>query len=96
MGMVYGTELQRTHHHRLLRAGLMAMKEGSRVFQNEDLHPSFRTSLRVGRLYKKFVSQFGSADCIDILGKVCRSKDRDFCEEVARSTAQLTLDLIDV
>lgn len=96
LGMVYGTELQRTHHHRLLRAGLMAMKEGSRVFQNEDLHPSFRTSLRVGRLYKKFVSQFGSADCIDILGKVCRSKDRDFCEDVARITAQLTLDLIDV
>ena len=57
---------------------------------------SFKTSLRVGMLYKKFVSQFGSADCIDILGKVSRSKNRDSCEEIARSTAQLALDLMSV
>jgi hypothetical protein len=50
----------------------------------------------VGMLYKKFVSQFGSADCIDILGKVSRSKNMDSCEEVARSAAQLALDLMSV
>jgi hypothetical protein len=72
------------------------MKEGGRVFQNEHLYPSFRTSFRVGMLYKKFVSKFGSADCIDILGKVPRSKNRDSCEEVARSAAQLALDLMPV
>ena len=72
------------------------MKERSRVFQNENLHPSFKTSLRVGMLYKKFVSKFGSADCIDILGRVSPLKDRGFCEEIARSTAQLALDFIDV
>jgi C_GCAxxG_C_C family probable redox protein len=96
LGMMYGTDLRRTQHSRLFRAGLVAMKEGSRVFQNEHLHPSFKTSLRVGMLYKKFVSQFGSADCIDILGKVSRSKNRDSCEEVARSAAQLALDLMSV
>ncbi|MGB3478953.1 MAG: hypothetical protein WBB67_07315, partial [bacterium] len=91
---VYGSELQRTQPTRLFRAALVAMKEGSRVFQNEHLHPSFKTSLRVGRLYRKFVSRFGSADCTDILGKTYESKTRGFCEEIARSTAQLTLDLI--
>jgi C_GCAxxG_C_C family probable redox protein len=95
LGIVYGSELQRTQPTRLFRATLVAMKEGSRVFQNEHLHPSFKTSLRVGRLYRKFVSRFGSADCTDILGKTYESKTRGFCEEIARSTAQLTLDLID-
>lgn len=96
IGTVYGTELRTRQHSRLFRAGLVAMKEGSRVFQNEDLHPSFKTSLRVSMLYKKFVSQFRSANCIDILGKVSWSKNRPFCEEIAQSTAQLALDLIDV
>ena len=64
-------------------------------FDTKKFH-SFKTSLRVGMLYKKFVSQFGSADCIDILGKVSRSKKRDSCEEIARSTAQLALDLMSV
>ena len=96
IGVVYGTEVPRTHPTRLFRAGLVAMKEGSRVFQNEDLHPSFRTSLRVGRLYREFVSRFGSADCADILGKTDKSKSRDFCEEIAQSTARFTLGLIDV
>jgi C_GCAxxG_C_C family probable redox protein len=96
LGIMYGTDLRKTQHSRLFRAGLAAMKEGSRVFQNEHLHPSFKTSLRVGMLYKKFVSQFGSADCIDILGKVSRSKNRDSCEKIARSAAQLALDLMSV
>lgn len=96
LGTVYGTELRRKQHSRLFRAGLVAMKEGGRAFQKEHLHPSFKTSLRVGMLYKKFVSKFGSADCIDILGRVSPSKNRDFCEEVAQSTAQLALDFIDV
>jgi C_GCAxxG_C_C family probable redox protein len=96
LGIMYGTDLQKTQHSRLFRAGLVAMKEGSGVFQNEHLHPSFKTSLRVGMLYKKFVSQFGSGDCIDILGKVSRSKNRDSCEKVARSAAQLALDLMPV
>ena len=96
LGTVYGTELQRTQPVKLFRAALAAMKEGSRVFQNEHLHPSFKTSLRVGELYGKFVSRFGSADCADILGKTYESKSGDFCEEIAQSTAQLTLDLIDV
>jgi hypothetical protein len=47
-------------------------------------------------LYKKFVSQFGSADCIDILDNVYRSKNRGSCEEVARSAAQFALDLMSV
>jgi C_GCAxxG_C_C family probable redox protein len=96
LGTVYGTELRRKQHSRLFRAGLVAMKEGSRAFQKEHLHPSFKTSLRVGMLYKKFVSKFGSADCIDILGRVSPSKDRGFCEEIAKNTAQLALNFIDV
>ncbi len=96
LGIVYGTELQRTQPTRLLRAGLVAMKEGSRVFQKEHLHPSFKTSLRVGKLYRKFISRFGSANCTDILGKAYQPKSRDFCEEIAQSTAQLTSDLIDI
>jgi C_GCAxxG_C_C family probable redox protein len=96
LGIMYGTDPWRTQHSRVFRAGLVAMKEGSRVFQNEHLHPSFKTSLRVGMLYKKFVSQFGSADCINILGKVSQSKNRNSCEEIARSTAQLALDLMSV
>ncbi|MCK4390455.1 MAG: C-GCAxxG-C-C family protein [Desulfobacterales bacterium] len=94
LGTVYGTELQRTQPAMVFRAGFAAMKEGSRVFQNEDLHPSFKTSLRVGKLYRKFVSRFGSADCTDILGKACRPKNRDLCEEIAQTTSQFTLDLI--
>ena len=96
LGTVYGTELRKTQPSRLFRAGLVAMKEGSRVFQNEHLHPSFKTSLRAGMLYNKFVSQFGSVDCIDIIGRVSRSKKRNYCEEIAESTAQLTLDCVDV
>ncbi len=96
LGIVYGTELQRPQPVRYLRAGIVAMKEGSRVFQNEHLHPSFKTSLRVGSLYRKFVSRFGSADCAVILDKTYVHKNRPSCEEIAQSTAQLTLDLIDV
>jgi C_GCAxxG_C_C family probable redox protein len=94
LGVVYGSELGRTHPATLFRAGLMAMKEGSRVFDDEHLHPSFRTSLRVGRLYRKFVSQFGSANCADILGQARRQKNRDFCDQVAEGTAQLALGLM--
>jgi C_GCAxxG_C_C family probable redox protein len=96
LGMAYGTELQMRHPTKVFRAGLVAMKEGSRVFQNEHLHPSFRASLRVGRLYRRFVSQFGSADCTDIIGRTHGTKNRDFCEQIAHSTAQSALDLIDV
>ena len=96
LGAVHGTELQRTQPVKLFRAGWVAMKEGSRVFQNEHLHPSFRTSLRVGELYRRFVSRFGSADCADILGQTNESKRGALCGEIAQSTAQLTLDLIDV
>jgi C_GCAxxG_C_C family probable redox protein len=93
LGIVYGTELQRPQPIRYLRAGLVAMKEGSRVFQNEHLHPSFKTSLRVGRLYRQFVSRFGSADCAGVLGKA-NGSTRGFCEEIVEDTAELTLDLI--
>jgi len=95
LGALYGTDLRERHHSQLFRAGLVAMKEGSRVFQKEDLHPSFRTSLRVGKLYERFVSQFGSADCVDILGKVSPWKQRDFCEDMAQRTAQLALEFTD-
>ncbi|MDY6988408.1 MAG: C-GCAxxG-C-C family protein [Thermodesulfobacteriota bacterium] len=95
LGALYGTDLREKCHSRLLRAGLVAMKEGSRVFQNEDLHPSFKTSLRVGKLYERFVSQFGSADCVDILAKVSPSKQSAFCEDMARRTAQLALEFTD-
>ena len=67
LGIVYGTEIERTQPARLFKAGFVAMKEGSRVFENEDLHPSFKTSLRVSRLYREFVSRFGSVDCADII-----------------------------
>jgi hypothetical protein len=72
------------------------MKEGGRVFQDEHLHPSFKTSLRVAVFYKKFLSQFGTVDCVDILTKAPPSKNKDFCKEIAQQTAQLALDLIDV
>ncbi|MDY6951072.1 MAG: C-GCAxxG-C-C family protein [Thermodesulfobacteriota bacterium] len=95
LGALYGTDLREKRHSRLLRAGLVAMKEGSRVFQNEDLHPSFKTSLRVGKLYERFVAKWGSADCVDILGKVSPSRQKGFCEDMARRTAQLVLEFTD-
>jgi C_GCAxxG_C_C family probable redox protein len=94
LGIAYGTDLQRTRPTGLFKTGLVAMKEGGRVFQKEHLHPSFKTSLRVGSLYRKFVSRFGSANCYDILGGDYGFKGKDFCEEIAKTTAQLTLDLI--
>ena len=90
LGILYGTELEKMQPTRIFKAGWVAMKEGSRVFQKEDLHPSFRTSLRVSRLYRGFVSRFGSANCKDILGHF---KNRDLCEEIAGYTAQCTLTL---
>ncbi len=95
LGVAYGSELERTHPATLFKAGLMAMKEGGRVFDDEHLHPSFRTSLRVGRLYRKFVSQFGSANCTAILGQARRQKNRDFCDQVAEGCAQLALSMIE-
>lgn len=94
LGMTYGTEPQSTKPARLLRTGLVAMQQGSRVFQHEELHPSFRASLRVSRLYREFVSRFGSTDCTEILSKANKSKNSHFCEEIAQSTSDLTLDLI--
>lgn len=94
LGVAHGRGLERTQPATLFRAGLMAMKEGSRVFDDEHLHPSFRTSLSVGRLYRKFVSQFGSANCTDILGQARRQKNKDFCDQVAEGTAQLALGLM--
>jgi len=96
LGVLYGRDLRERHHSQLFRAGLVAMKEGSRVFHQEDLHPSFRASLRVGKLYERFVSEFGSADCLHILGKVSPSTQRDFCENVAQRTAQLAMEFTDV
>ena len=94
LGIIYGTELQSTKPVRFLRTGLVAMQQGSRVFQHEDLHPSFRAGLRVSKLYRGFVSQFGSTNCTEILGKANKSKNSHFCEEIAQSTSDLTLDLI--
>jgi hypothetical protein len=70
------------------------VQQGSRVFQHEELHPSFRASLRVSKLYRGFVSRYGSTDCAEILSKANKSKNSHFCEEIARSTSDLTLDLI--
>ncbi len=96
LGIVYGTELERIQPARLLKAGFVAMKEGSGVFQHEDLHPSFRTSLRVSKLYRQFVSRFGSVDCADIIANGGWPKKRGLCEEIAKSTAELALELVDV
>jgi len=96
LGSVYGTEPRRRQRCRIFKAGLVTMKEGSRAFQREHLHPSFKTSLRVGRLYKQFVSTFGSADCMDILGSVSSSQGPDGCEKMPQTTAQLALDFMDV
>jgi C_GCAxxG_C_C family probable redox protein len=94
LGIAYGTEPQSTKPVKLLRTGLVAMRQGSRVFQHEELHPSFRASLHVSKLYRGFVSLFGSTDCAEILSKADKSKNGHFCEEIARSTSDLTLDLI--
>ena len=94
LGIIYGTELQSTKPVRFLRTGWVAMQQGSRVFQHEDLHPSFRASLRVSKLYRGFVSQFGSTSCNEILGKANKYKNSHFCEKIAQSTSDLTLDLI--
>lgn len=96
LGMTHGTEPQSTKPVRLLRTGLVAMQQGSRVFQHEDIHPSFRASLRVSKLYREFVSRFGSTDCTEILSKANKSKNSLFCKEVARSTSDLTLNLISI
>jgi len=96
LGARYGTDLRKRHHGQLFRAGLVAMKEGSRVFQNENIHPSFKTSLRVGKLYERFVAQWGSTDCVHILAKVSPSRQRRFCKDMAQRTAQLALEFTDV
>lgn len=94
LGIIYGTELQSTKPVRFLRAGLVAMQQGSGVFQHEDLHPSFRAGLRVSKLYRDFVSQFGNTNCTEILAKTNKSQNSHFCEEIALITSGLTLDLI--
>ena len=96
LGMAHGTELQRRQPTRLFRAGLAAMKEGSAVFENEHLHPSFRASSRVSRLYRKFVLQFGSADCAHILDRAHASKNSAFCAHIAESIAESASALINV
>jgi hypothetical protein len=96
LGTVYGTQPRTRQGCRIFKAALVTMKEGSRAFQREQLHPSFKTSLRVGRLYKQFVSEFGSADCVEILGSVSPSPDRRSCEKVGDRTAQLALDFMDI
>jgi C_GCAxxG_C_C family probable redox protein len=96
LGIAYGTQLQRRHPTKLFRAGLVAMKEGSAVFENEHLHPSFRASSRVGTFYRQFVRQFGSADCAHILDKTHVPKNRAFCEHIAQSTAESASALINV
>jgi C_GCAxxG_C_C family probable redox protein len=94
LGTLYGTDLRKKRYGQLVKAGLVALKEGSGIFQKEDLHPSFRTSLRVGKLYERFIFQFGSADCVDILGEVSPRKHRGLCEDMARQTAQWTLEFM--
>jgi hypothetical protein len=73
---------------------LAALQQGSKIFQNEDLHPSFRASLLVSRLYAAFVSKFGNANCAEIFGRAQKPRISLLCEGMARITSDLTMDLI--
>lgn len=95
LGAVYGPDLKRIHSARAFRVGLLALKEGSRIFRRENLHPSFKTSSRVSHLYRSFVARFGSADCTGILGETHRPGDRDLYAEITRSASRLTLDVME-
>jgi C_GCAxxG_C_C family probable redox protein len=95
LGMVYGREIDKRQPLLLIKAGLVALKEGSAVFEKEELHPSFTTSFRVSRLYRAFINKFGSADCRDILPQGHTNiEEIERCKEVINTVGQWTSELI--
>lgn len=94
LGVVYGTGLHSTKPIRLIKAGLAAVYQGNRIFQQEDLHPSFRASLRVSNLYNGFVLKFRNTNCNEILREAQKYKNINFCEGIVRNTSESTLNII--
>ncbi len=95
LGMVYGKEIDKRRPFTLIKAGLVALKEGNAIFQKEDLHPSFTTSFRVSHLYRAFVNKFGSANCRDILPKGQANIEQiELCKEIIHTVSQWTTELI--
>jgi len=95
LGMVYGKEIDKRHPFTLVKAGLVALKEGSAIFEKEELHPSFAASFRVSYLYRAFINKFGSANCRDILPQGQKNiEEIERCKEVINSVGQWTSELI--
>jgi C_GCAxxG_C_C family probable redox protein len=95
LGIVYGKEIDKRQPFPLIKAGLVALKEGSAIFEKEELHPSFAASFRVSRLYRAFINKFGSADCRDILPQGKTSiEEIGLCKEVICTVGQWTSELI--
>jgi C_GCAxxG_C_C family probable redox protein len=95
LGIVYGREIDKRQPFTLIKAGLVALKEGSAVFEKEELHPSFTTSFRVSHLYRAFINKFGSADCRDILPQgQTNIEEIGLCKEVICKVGQWTSELI--
>jgi C_GCAxxG_C_C family probable redox protein len=94
-GMVYGKEIDKRRPFTLIKAGLVALKEGSAIFEKEGLHPCFTTSFRVSHLYRAFINKFGSADCRDILPQgQTNIEEIGLCKEVICTVGQWTSELI--
>jgi C_GCAxxG_C_C family probable redox protein len=94
LGMVYGKEIDKRRPFTLIKAGMVALKEGSAIFEKEELHPCFTTSFRVSHLYRAFINKFGSADCRDILpqGRI-NIEEIGLCKEVICTVGQWTSEL---
>lgn len=89
LGMVYGKEIDKKRPFTLIKAGLVALKEGSAIFEKEELHPSFTTSFRVSYLYRAFVNKFGSANCCDILPQgQTNIEEIELCKEIIHTVSQ--------
>ncbi len=95
LGMVYGKEVDKRQPLLLIKAGLVALKEGGAIFEKEDLHPSFATSFRVSHLYRAFINKFGSADCRDILPQgQTNIEEIELCKEVIYAVGKWTSELM--
>ena len=95
IGMVHGKEVDNKRPFTLIKAGLAILKEGSAIFEKEELHPSFAASFRVSHLYKKFVNKFGSVNCCDILPHAkIDIEENEVCKEIIHAVSQWTEELV--
>lgn len=87
---------QRRYMCGALTGALMAI--GLKHGRNSSLDDRKPTSVRAGRIVEKFIKQFGSVNCIEVLGytsddleKVLQNKDQlraDICNPLIKHTAE--------